>query len=102
MQISFPLFILCGIILASKFAYEMMLAPNLRACPNCEPTPKIPVDVGEVLGLLHALQGLVDMQSDNVGFMVDSKVTVDAFNYLRFDVTEFGHVITTCQNLFSS
>lgn len=64
--------------------------------------PKYPVDVGESLGLLHTIQWLVDMQSDNVDFMVDSKVTTDAFNSPRFDVTKFGHVITTCRNLFSS
>lgn len=63
---------------------------------------KYPIDVGEALGLLHAIQWLSDMQFDTVDFRVDSKVTTDAFNSPHYNVTEFGHVITTCQNLFPS
>lgn len=63
---------------------------------------KYSVDVGEALGLFHALQWLADMQFDGVDFMVDSKVTADAFNSHRHDATEFGQVIIACQNLFSS
>jgi ribonuclease HI len=61
------------------------------------------VDVGEAIGLFNALQWLGDMQFDSVDFVVDSKVTFDAFNSNRHDETEFGHVIiSTCQNIFSS
>lgn len=60
------------------------------------------MDVGEALGLLHALQWLADMQFDNVDFVADSKVIVYAFNSYRLDVTEFGHVILACRHLFSS
>jgi ribonuclease HI len=52
--------------------------------------------------MLHALQWLADMKFDKVDFVTDSKVTVDAFKLSRNDVTEFGHVVTTCRNLFSS
>jgi hypothetical protein len=37
-----------------------------------------------------------------VDFVTDFKVTVNAFNTPQNDVTEFGHVITTCRNLFYS
>jgi len=37
------------------------------------------VEVGEALGLFHALQWTSDMQMDNIDFEVDSKVTKDAF-----------------------
>lgn len=63
---------------------------------------KYSVNVGEALGLLHALQWLADMQFDNVDFVADSKVIADAFNSHRLDVTEFGHVILACRHLFSS
>lgn len=62
---------------------------------------KYSVDVGEALGLLYVLQWFANMQADRVDFVVASKVTYDAFNSSRHDVTEFDHVITTCQNLFS-
>jgi len=60
------------------------------------------IEVIEALGLFYALQWLVDMQFDNVEFLVDSKITIDAFNSNRQDVTKFGHIITTCQFFFSS
>jgi len=62
----------------------------------------ISVDVGEALDLFNTLQWLLDMQFDSVNFVVDSKVTTDAFNSNRHDVTEFCHIITTCQNIFYS
>jgi len=58
--------------------------------------------VGEALGLFHALQWLSDMQFDNVDFALDSKITADAFNHRRIDVTEFGQVILACQSLFNT
>jgi hypothetical protein len=42
------------------------------------------------------------MQFDNVDFVVDSKLTVDAFNSNMNDITKFGHIITPGQDLFSS
>ena len=47
------------------------------------------VVVGEALGLFHALQWLSDMQFDNVDFALDSKITTNAFNHRRVDVTKF-------------
>ena len=45
---------------------------------------------------------LRDMKFDNVDFVTNSKVTVNAFNSPRNDLTEFGCIITACRNLFSS
>jgi len=42
------------------------------------------------------------MQFNNVDFVVDSKLTVDDFNSNMNNISEFGHIITTCQDLFSS
>jgi len=42
------------------------------------------------------------MQLDNVNFMVDLKLTTYALNSNRQDVTEFGHVITACQNILKN
>lgn len=51
---------------------------------------QLAVDVGEAMGLFHAIQWLTDMKFDNVDFVTDSKVTAEAFNSPRNDVTEFG------------
>nr|ABN08771.1 probable reverse transcriptase At2g02650 -, related [Medicago truncatula] len=60
------------------------------------------VVVGEPLSLFHPLQWLSDMQFDNVDFVLDSKITTDAFHNRQVDVTEFGQVISTCRSLFNS
>jgi hypothetical protein len=54
------------------------------------------------LGLLYAMQWMHDMQFDNVDFVVDSKITTYAFHSKRIDVTEFGHVISACRDIFST
>lgn len=56
-------------------------------------SPKCSISVGEALSLFHALQWLSDMQIDNVDFALDSKITTDALQHYRVDVTEFGQVI---------
>ncbi|AES59299.1 hypothetical protein MTR_1g017840 [Medicago truncatula] len=50
------------------------------------------VDVGEAMGLYHALEWLSNMQFDNVDFAMDSKTTHDAFHSHRYDVSEFSHI----------
>ena len=65
-------------------------------------SPRYPVPIGEALGLFHAIQWLGDMQFDNIDFALDSQITTNAFNHQREDVSEFGHVISTCKRLFTS
>jgi len=60
------------------------------------------VHVGEVLGLYHAMEWLSHMLFDNVDFETDSKTTHDAFHAHKDDVSEFGHIITACQSLFTN
>jgi len=58
--------------------------------------------LGKLLVCFMHCNGFVDMQFNSVDFMVDSKVTADAFNSHRHDATEFDQVIIACQNIFSS
>jgi len=60
------------------------------------------VDIGEGLGLYHALQWMSDMQLDNIDFEVDSKSTRDAIYSSREDIFELGNITTASQILLSS
>ena len=51
------------------------------------------MDVGEALGLYHAIQWIYELQLINVDFEVDSKIVADFFNKGRGDITEFGSII---------
>jgi len=42
------------------------------------------------------------MSFDNVNFEIDSKITRDAFHFRREDVSEFGHIITSCKFIFTT
>jgi hypothetical protein len=56
-------------------------------------TPLCSVDVGEALGLYHAIRWIHELQLENVDFEVDSKRVADYFNKGRGDVTEFGSIM---------
>ena len=60
------------------------------------------VDIGEVLGLYHALQWMSDMQLDNIDFEVDSKSKRDAIYSGREDISELDNITTTSWALLSS
>lgn len=49
---------------------------------------KYSVDVGKALGLFNVLQWLTNMQFDSVNFMIDSQVTIDAFNLAMMKKTK--------------
>lgn len=42
------------------------------------------------------------MQFDDVDFMLDSKTTTNIVHMNQVNAMEFGHVITTCKNTFTS
>jgi len=65
-------------------------------------SPMTYVDVGEALGLFHALKWLQDMQMDNVNFVADSKTTADTFNSKQTNVTKFGQIIAAYEFMLSS
>jgi len=56
------------------------------------------VDIGEALGLYHALQWV----SDNIDFEVNSKSTRDAIYSGRENIYELGNIITASRVLLSS
>ena len=58
--------------------------------------------VGGALCLFYVMQWLQDMHFDNVDFMLDSKITTDAFHTRQIEVTNFSHVIIACKHLFST
>jgi len=51
------------------------------------------VDIGEALGLYHALQRVSDMQLDNIDFEVDFKTTKDVVYSVREDISKLGNII---------
>jgi hypothetical protein len=62
----------------------------------------VSVDVGEAMRLHEALHWVGDMQMDGVDFVLDSKLTTDAFLSSRNDISEFGTIISSCRSFFSS
>jgi len=52
-------------------------------------TPLCSVDVGETLGLYHAIQWILELQLTNVDFEVNSNKAADYFNRCKGDITEF-------------
>jgi ribonuclease HI len=61
-------------------------------------TPACSVDVGEALGLYHAIRWIHELQLTNVDFEVDSKRVADYFNKGRGDVTEFGSIMDSSRH----
>lgn len=59
--------------------------------------PKVSTDVGEVLGLFHAMQWVHELQLPNVDFELNAKKVVDYFNGERNDVSEFGAIVDDCR-----
>jgi len=62
--------------------------------PICE------VHVGQVLGLLSALEWVHVLNLGPVDFEMDAKRVVDNFHSQTNDVTEFGNIIDNCKSLF--
>ncbi|CAJ2655005.1 unnamed protein product [Trifolium pratense] len=64
-----------------------VLAKSMWLSPICN------VDIGEALGLFHAIKWVSELQLDAVDFALDSKLVVDYFNKGGCDITEFGDII---------
>ncbi|KEH42154.1 hypothetical protein MTR_1g062840 [Medicago truncatula] len=56
-------------------------------------SPGCSIDVGEALGLHHAIRWIQELQLTNVDFEVDSKRVADYFYKGRGDTTEFGSIM---------
>ncbi|KEH42462.1 hypothetical protein MTR_1g069475 [Medicago truncatula] len=55
--------------------------------------PVCSTDVGEALGLSHAIRWVHELQLTNVDFEFDAKKVVDYFNRGSNDITEFGAIV---------
>jgi len=58
--------------------------------------------MGEVLGLLSALQWVRDLQLLNMDFETDSKTVVDSIYRNKQGVSDFNAIINECKDLLSS
>jgi ribonuclease HI len=59
--------------------------------------PVCSTDVGEGLGLSHAIRWVHALQLTNVDFELDAKKVVDYFNNGSNDITEFGVIVEECR-----
>ncbi|XP_039691241.1 uncharacterized protein [Medicago truncatula] len=66
-------------------------AKTLWSIPVCSS------DVGEALGLYHAIQWVRELQLSNVDFELDAKKVVDYFNKGGNDISEFGAIMDECR-----
>jgi len=71
-----------GIDVCLRDEDDMYVLAQTRSFPT-----QLVVEVGEAMGLFHAIPWLANMKFDNVDFLTDSKVTADAFNLPRNDLT---------------
>lgn len=60
------------------------------------------VDVGEALGLNHALQWVAELRLDGMDFSLNSKAVVDAFNDVDNNSIDFGNIIIHCRQLITN
>lgn len=58
----------------------------------------LPISLGEAMGLLQALEWVVD----NVCFEIDCKVVVDSLLTINPDISEYGVIISNCHWILSS
>jgi ribonuclease HI len=75
---------------------RFVLAKTMWISPICS------VDLGEALGLFHAINWVHELQLQRVDFALDSKTVVDYFHKGGSDVTEFGDVLNECIRRFKS
>lgn len=65
-------------------------------------SPLVDVDLGEVLGMLSALQWVHDLQLVNMDFETDSKTIVDSIYDNKQGISDFHAIINECRYLLSS
>ena len=79
-----------GLCIRDEFG-EFIKAKTLWSNPICSS------DIGEALGLSHAIQWVHELQLPNVYFELDAKKFVDYFNRGRNDISEFGAIVDECK-----
>lgn len=78
-------------------AGEFVLAKTDWFAPLCDA-----LMWGEVVGLYTARQWVLDLQFDNVDFVLDSKTVVDHVNFDVDDNSEYGCIISICRRLLQN
>jgi len=73
------------------YAGEFVLAKTDWFSPLCD------VVIGETVGLHTILQGISDLQFDNVDFVLDSQWVMDSFHTCVYDNSEFGCINNICR-----
>jgi hypothetical protein len=63
--------------------------------------PACAVDIGEALGLDHAIQWVAALQLDGVDFCLDSQVVVNEFHGIANNATDLGSIISHCRQMFT-
>jgi hypothetical protein len=74
---------------------RFVLAKTMWFSPICS------VDIGEALGLYHAVWWVHDLQLPLVDFEVESKHVADYFKHGNADITEFGVIMDDTRNYCS-
>ena len=59
--------------------------------------PACATDIGEALGLSHAIHWMQELQLTNMDFELDAKKVVDYCNGGHNDIFEFGAIIDQCK-----
>jgi len=72
-------------------AENFMKSKTLWLSPMCTP------EVGEALGLFHAIQWVWELQLTSVDFELDAKKVVDDFHKGDNNVSEFGAILEECK-----
>lgn len=54
-------------------------------------------DLGEAMGLSHAMYWVQTLQLRNVDFELDAKKVADYYNHGSCDISEFGAIIDDCR-----
>jgi len=75
-------------------AGNFMTAKTMWSSPVCSS------EVGEALGLSHAIRWVRELQLTNVDFELDAKKVVDYFNEGSNDISEFGAIVEECRRNF--
>ncbi|GAU35225.1 hypothetical protein TSUD_205010 [Trifolium subterraneum] len=65
-------------------------------------SPITNVDIGEALGLLHAMKWIQDLQLEHVDFELDSQIVVTKFHSKNRDESELGDIIKDCRTMFNT
>ncbi|CAJ2641086.1 unnamed protein product [Trifolium pratense] len=65
-------------------------------------SPIMNVDIGEALGLLHAMKWIQDLQLEHVDFELDSQIVVTKFHSKNRDESELGDIIKDCRTMFNT